>query len=136
MTDESGASPNVTIRRPFHWGVFFAGDKDSRDFPDDTGNPHIVATAHWASIPVRHASDTEPGVELTEVNVDVHIDKPPPQRPEFVAVMQIDGGIWSIGDADGDREIALATGAWRVSIDTTPPNFAEHVNIWLNRADT
>jgi hypothetical protein len=137
------SADDVTLQRPFGWGVLFLGDSDAEPIDVD---PDTIVT--WGredqtlAVLVRHAQDVDADVldalddddkvPLVEVTVNVHWT--PVGTADAEGIIAIPSGVLVIGDADHEEPFAVTPGRWRVQVSLEPQEHAEHVDLWLTPA--
>jgi hypothetical protein len=129
----------LTVRRPFHWGLLLATDRDAQRVPELSEGP-VSTTADGLAIGVLHAADVDlTGYREDEevppalVTVEVILGGAAPSGSTFNGTLRLDSGLLSIGDADEEEVIETGVGTWRVAVICQPHDFPDHVTIWLWR---
>ena len=133
MSDESWQ-----VARAFNWGILFVGDSVDSGLSEIAVGRDITVGRSCVVIPVRHAQD----VDLDDVDADEAV-KPfevvLSVRPgafadtvgprSFEAVIAVPSGELAIGDADGERLVAVCPGDVRLRVSASPDVHAEHLEI-------
>ena len=133
MSDESWQ-----VARAFNWGILFVGDSVDSGLSEIAVGRDITVGRSCVVIPVRHAQD----VDLDDVDADEAV-KPfevvLSVRPgafadtvgprSFEAVIAVPSGELAIGDADGERLVAVRPGDVRLRVSASPDVHAEHLEI-------
>lgn len=119
--------PDVSVRvtRPWHWGIVIVGDPSpDAPLPEYDESRLVSADDVSLTIAVRHAQDAEDIDEaFAEAQVEVH-EYSAPARPEvepgqrtvFEGALRLARGRLSVGDADGNVVIDVATGTHAVVV--------------------
>ena len=139
MVDE----PELTIRRPFEWGIVLIADSEhGGELPElQRGHP-CAAGPSVLIVVVRHAQDTDADlaaldpndvVPSFEVTVRCWKARPPLESPTFLTELDLSSGSVEIGDADRWDALILAPGRWKVSVKAEPADHPEVVDLWFQR---
>ena len=133
MSDESWQ-----VARAFNWGILFVGDSVDPGLNEIALGSDIAVGRSCVVIPVRHAQDVDlddvdadeaakPFEVLLSVRPGSLVDTVGPRS--FEAVISVPSGELAIGDADGERLVAVRPGDVRLRVSASPDVHAEHVEI-------
>lgn len=131
----------LDFKRPYSWGIVVVSDAGAA-MPEVDGHgghgPVLAQSENALVLRVKHASDRDDdavdaeGYLLpTEVRVEVTMGAG--GSASVHQVLAISSGKVLIGDAEGEEEVTVPPGSYRVAIDVDDPEFAELVRLSIER---
>ena len=139
----AGPETELVFKRAFNWGVVVLSDAGAPMPPYDKSEAPVLGRSPSALVlAVRHASDQDEPFELDadgniepfEVQVEASLGAA--KDPTSVEhVLSISTGRILIGDADGEEEMPVHPGLYRVAVYLDDQEFASLVRLWFDRLD-
>ena len=125
--------------RPFWWGIVLLMDRDATDVPEVTDSV-VSSSDSGVVIKVLHAQDVELGAAPSGavmppalVSIRIRTGVTPPPGIVEAARIEVRSGVLTVGDADQEEPLELGRGRWAVYVDCAPAEFAETVDVWLQK---
>lgn len=130
---------DLSFKRPFGWGILVVSDAGALvPDVDEQDSPALARSDRALVLRVRHAQDQEEPWELDSegfirpfvVDVQASVGRAPSEATVEHDLV-VESGRVVIGDADGEEELALQPGRYRVCAQLDDPEFAGVVRLWF-----
>jgi hypothetical protein len=121
---------DLTITRPFAWGMLVIGDAEDRALRFD-GNGTVSATEFSVIVRVRHAQDVD-DLDDDPFAVTVRVESTAKVGGESVEIAVPSGELF-VGDGESFEAISVEPGLWRVEVEVEPADSPERVTVRLAR---
>jgi hypothetical protein len=128
----------VTLARPWHWGIAIIFDKDG-DAPEVDPHQLISLGPSGMVVLVRHAQDS---IESSDGNWEfatatlhirlLSVSEPAPRPIACDAVLQTPSGLLYVGDADGDVVLPTHPGRTHVVVSVEDPADTSPDSVWID----
>jgi hypothetical protein len=125
--------------RPFWWGIVLLMDRDATDIPEVTDSV-VSSSDSGVAIKVLHAQDVDLGaapsgavMPTALVNIRIRTGVTPPPGIATAARIDVPSGVLTVGDAEQEHALEIGPGRWVVHVNCAPAEFAETVDIWLQK---